>query len=103
MGQHIGFIGLGMMGGVMSPRLLDAGHTLVVYDLNPATVDKLVAKGATRADSPKAVGDAAEVVICSLPTPPIVKGVAEQLAGAGKIKTFIDISTTGPKVAGEMA
>jgi len=102
MGQHIGFIGLGMMGGVMAPRLLEAGHTLIVYDLNPAAVEKLVAKGAKAATSPKDVGDSAELVIASLPTPPVVKGVAETLAGCAKVKTFIDLSTTGPKVAAEM-
>ena len=31
-GQHIGFIGLGNMGAPMAGRLLDAGHTLTVFD-----------------------------------------------------------------------
>ena len=33
-GQTIGFVGVGRMGGPMALRLLDAGHTLTVFDTN---------------------------------------------------------------------
>ena len=48
----------------------------------------------------------AETVLVSLPTPDTVKFVALAHAGviAGKtVKTFIDLSTTGPRVASEVA
>ena len=38
MGEHIGFIGLGRMGGHMAGRLIDAGHTLTVFDVNAQAV-----------------------------------------------------------------
>lgn len=102
MGEHIGFIGLGRMGSRMAGRLLDAGHTLTVFDLSEAAVAALVSRGATRAASPKAVADAAELVLASLPSPPIVRETAlgaEGVIHGGKIKIFVDLSTSGPAAA----
>ncbi len=44
--MQIGMIGLGRMGANMTRRLLRGGHSVVVYDLNPAAVAGLVAEGA---------------------------------------------------------
>jgi 3-hydroxyisobutyrate dehydrogenase-like beta-hydroxyacid dehydrogenase len=104
--MHIGFIGLGRMGGHMSGRLIDAGHTLTVFDVNDAAVQGLTARGAERASSPKAVADAAELVFASLPSPAIVQDTALGPNGVihgAKIKTFVDLSTTGPKTSGIVA
>jgi 3-hydroxyisobutyrate dehydrogenase-like beta-hydroxyacid dehydrogenase len=104
--MHIGFIGLGRMGGHMAGRLIDAGHTLTVFDVNDAAVQGLTARGAERASSPKAVADAAELVFASLPSPAIVQDTAIGANGVlhgSKIKTFVDLSTTGPKTSGIVA
>ncbi len=104
--MHIGFIGLGRMGGHMAGRLIDAGHTLSVFDVNDAAVQALAARGAERASSPKAVADAAELVFASLPSPAIVQDTALGPNGVihgSKIKTFVDLSTTGPRVSGIVA
>src|SRR5690606_32700401 len=37
------------------------------------------------------------VVLLSLPTPEIVMAVAGELAGGGKLRAVVDLSTTGPK------
>jgi 6-phosphogluconate dehydrogenase len=50
--MQLGLIGLGRMGANMAARLLDAGHDLVVYDLDPAAAATLAERGATAADSP---------------------------------------------------
>jgi 3-hydroxyisobutyrate dehydrogenase-like beta-hydroxyacid dehydrogenase len=100
--MHIGFIGLGRMGGLMAGRLIDAGHTLTVMDLNDQAVKTLTDRGATRAASAKAVADACELVFASLPSPPIVEDTALGPNGVihgAKIKTFVDLSTTGTKVS----
>ena len=100
--MHIGFIGLGRMGGLMAGRLIDAGHTLTVFDVADAAVSALEARGAKRAASPRAVADAAELVFASLPSPAIVRDTAigpEGVIGGSAIKTFVDLSTTGPGVA----
>ncbi len=101
--MHIGFIGLGRMGSLMAGRLIDAGHTLTVFDVNAAAVDALKARGAASAPTPKAVADAAEVVFASLPSPAIVQDTAlgpNGVIGGRAIKTFVDLSTTGPGVSG---
>jgi 6-phosphogluconate dehydrogenase len=49
--MQIGMVGLGRMGANMSRRLLDGGHEVVVYDLDPTAVEQLVAEGALGAES----------------------------------------------------
>lgn len=106
MGEHIGFIGLGRMGSRMAGRLLDAGHTLVIHDVRDEAVAAFVARAAEGARSPAEVANVAPLVFASLPSPPIVEQVALGPRGAihgSKIKTFVDLSTTGPRVAAKIA
>lgn len=86
----------------MAGRLLDAGHTLTIFDTSEAALQPLVARGCRRADSAAAVASEAEIVFASLPTPAIVERATLGETGVirgGKIKTFIDMSTTGPRTA----
>jgi 3-hydroxyisobutyrate dehydrogenase-like beta-hydroxyacid dehydrogenase len=104
--KRLGFIGLGSMGGPMSARLIEAGHTLVVHDTNPAALQSLVGKGATAVSSPAEVAAAADVVLGSLPTPDVVRSVTTGGAGVimgDRARIYIDLSTTGPRVSGEIA
>jgi 3-hydroxyisobutyrate dehydrogenase-like beta-hydroxyacid dehydrogenase len=88
------------MGGPMASRLLDAGHSLVIFDTNAAVMTPLADRGATIASSPADVASKVDVVFLSLPTPPVLQAVAIDgvLKGAA-VKTMIDLSTTGPSVA----
>jgi 3-hydroxyisobutyrate dehydrogenase-like beta-hydroxyacid dehydrogenase len=103
----LGFIGVGRMGGPMASRLLDAGHQLCVYDVSSEATKPFAARGAMIVGSPAEVASQAEIVLVSLPTPDIVRTVA--LGGNGgvvngtKVRLMIDLSTTGPSVAGEVA
>lgn len=106
MPEHFGFIGVGRMGGPMANRLLDAGHKLTVFDISDAALAPLVARGAIRAGSAREVASAVETVFVSLPTPDIIRAVAlgpDGLASGNRIKTYIDLSTTGPRMAAEVA
>jgi 6-phosphogluconate dehydrogenase len=49
--MQLGMIGLGRMGANMVRRLQRGGHACVVFDLNSANVDRLVAEGASGAHS----------------------------------------------------
>lgn len=105
-GQVIGFIGLGRMGGPMAGRLLDAGHTLHVYDTSRQALEPLLSRGVTSHNSPAGVASVAPLVLLSLPTPDIVQAVTlgEQGLATGKaVKTVIDLSTTGPRIAALVA
>jgi 3-hydroxyisobutyrate dehydrogenase-like beta-hydroxyacid dehydrogenase len=107
MADLLGFVGVGRMGGPMANRLLDAGYRLCVYDVSDEATGPLVARGAELAASPAEVAAMADTVFMSLPTPDVVREVA--LGGNGglingsKVRTVIDLSTTGPGVATEVA
>jgi 3-hydroxyisobutyrate dehydrogenase-like beta-hydroxyacid dehydrogenase len=103
---ELGFIGVGRMGGPMSERLLAAGHSLTVFDTVPANVEALVRKGAKKASSAAEVASAADIVLISLPTPDIVRNVAlgeNGVARGNRVRTLIDLSTTGPGVSNIVA
>jgi 3-hydroxyisobutyrate dehydrogenase-like beta-hydroxyacid dehydrogenase len=107
MADLLGIVGVGRMGGPMANRLLDAGYRLCVYDVSDEATRPLVARGAELAASPAEVASMAETVFISLPTPDVVREVA--LGGNGglingsTVRTVIDLSTTGPAVAAEVA
>jgi 3-hydroxyisobutyrate dehydrogenase-like beta-hydroxyacid dehydrogenase len=104
--MDIGFIGLGNMGQPMARRLVEAGHKLVVYDTRNDAVAPLLALGARLAASPADVGDRVETVLVSLPDPPVVTKVATGAGGViegKKVRRFVDLSTTGPRVAADIA
>jgi 2-hydroxy-3-oxopropionate reductase len=90
------------MGSRLTARLLDAGHSLVVYDPDAAALEAAQAAGATVAGSPREVADAAPVVMVSLPAPEVVQNVAlgpDGLAGGSAIEVYVDLSTTGVATA----
>ena len=97
--MNVGFIGLGIMGAPMAGHLIDAGHTLFVYDV-VRIPDELKAKGATACASSAEVAQKADVIITMVPDTPHVEealfgkgGVAEGLS-AGKI--VVDMSSISP-------
>jgi 3-hydroxyisobutyrate dehydrogenase-like beta-hydroxyacid dehydrogenase len=106
MAEHLGFVGVGRMGGAMASRLIAAGHRLTIFDTSEAALKPLAERGAAVASSVAALAGEVECVLASLPTPDIVRAVAigsDGVVGGGKVKTFIDLSTTGPKIAAEIA
>jgi len=49
--MRIALIGLGRMGSNIARRLMQAGHDIVAFDLNPASVEQLATEGAAGATS----------------------------------------------------
>src|SRR6201992_3094042 len=100
--MEIGFIGLGRMGFPMARRLIEAKHSLTVFDTQKVAVDRMVALGAKAASSPKDVADKVETVMVSLPSLKISLEVATGKGGViegSKVKRLIDLSTTGAQMA----
>ncbi len=91
------------MGAPMAARLLDAGHTLTVFDTREAALQPLLRRGARRAASAAEAAAGVETLLVSLPTPDIVRQVAASIGAGGKLRNFVDLSTTGPRVAREVA
>ncbi len=79
--MKIGFIGLGMMGSGMAANLQKAGHQLVLHDLSRQAASQHLARGATWAETPRAVAEACDLVFTSLPTPADVEAVGIGEAG----------------------
>ncbi len=98
--MNVGFIGLGKMGGPMARNLINAGHTLVVNDVNEAATAAHRELGATWAATPREVAGKSEVIFTSLPGPAEVDAVA--LGGDGLIEgitpgaIYVDLSTGSP-------
>ena len=106
MSDVLGFVGVGKMGSRMAARLMDAGHSIVVYDIREEPVAPLVARGAGRATSSREVADVADIVFFSLPEPKDVHGEAIGSSGViegRRAKILVDLSTTGPRVIGAIA
>jgi len=104
--QHVGWIGMGDMGGPMAMRVCEAGFPMTVYDIRPQAMEPFLKKGATGADSPKAVADSVDTVLVCLPTPDVVEAVALGTSGlinGSAIKTYVDLSTTGAVMAKKVA
>src|SRR6185312_11521560 len=66
--QHIGFIGLGIMGKPMALNLLRAGYTVSVYTRRPEVAEPLVVKGAQSFTSPQELAaSGVDVIITMVP------------------------------------
>jgi 3-hydroxyisobutyrate dehydrogenase len=100
--MKVGFIGLGTMGASMATNMQRAGYDLVVNDVRREAAEPHLKAGATWADTPKEIGEQAEVVFTSLPGPPEVEEVAlgEQglIKGMTQGKAYFDLSTNSPTV-----
>lgn len=98
--MKVGFIGLGTMGASMASNLQKAGFELVVHDIHRQAASRHLEAGAVWADTPKAVAEACEVVLTSLPGPPEVESVAlgpeGLLAGMSEGNAYFDLSTNSP-------
>ena len=102
----VGFVGLGAMGAPIAGRSPTRGHELLVHDRDP--MRRRAGRGARcrRRAGARAVADAAEIVLVSLPTPAAVREVAvgeDGLVEGRGDPVYVDLSTTGAVVAGEVA
>jgi L-serine 3-dehydrogenase (NAD+) len=100
---QIAFIGLGHMGLPMARNLLNAGHTLSVFDLVASAVNELAAQGARAAGSAADAVSAAEVVISMLPASRHVEGLYLGDTGLLSVITpgslVLECSTIAPEAA----
>jgi 3-hydroxyisobutyrate dehydrogenase-like beta-hydroxyacid dehydrogenase len=104
--MDIGFIGVGTMGFHLARRLVEAGHELVVYDTRPEAIARLTKLGAAAATSPRDVADRVATVMASRPSLDAVLAVATGKDGViegTKVRRFVDLSTTGARMAQRIA
>ena len=95
------------MGNPMARNLIKAGHQLVVFDVFPDAIAKLIAAGATSAASAAETAKNSDVVITMLPSSPHVRevytGTGQLIASVSQGTLLIDSSTIDPHTAREVA
>jgi 2-hydroxy-3-oxopropionate reductase len=105
--EHIGFIGLGVMGKPMAKHLLAAGHQLTVYNRSRPAMDELAAAGAAAAGSPAEVARDSTIIITMLPdtadVEKVLTGSDGVLSTLQKGAVVVDMSSISPVVTERMA
>ncbi len=108
--QPIGFIGLGIMGMPMARNLLKAGYPVVAYNRTSSKAEALATEsnGATKvAASPRAVAEAASIIITMVTDSPdveeLVTGTGGVIEGIQRDAVLIDMSTISPAVTRSIA
>lgn len=93
--MHVGFIGLGNVGGKLAGSLLRNGRELTVLDRKPELMADFAACGAGTAASAAELMRACDVVVTCLPSPAASAAVVdEMLAEVRPGKVWLEMSTT---------
>jgi len=104
---RLGWIGTGVMGRSMCGHLMDAGFSMTLYTRTRQKAEELFAKGAAWAENPKAVAERSDVVFSIVGFPKDVRSVILDadgaLAGAGTGSVLVDMTTSKPSLAIEIA
>jgi len=105
--MKVGLVGLGRMGAAIAQRLTERGCEVVAWDRNPKAREAQAKRGLRIVDNPRAVANAADVVLSIITED---KGVREIfagpdgfLSGESKGKLFIEMSTLQPMTHRELA
>jgi 3-hydroxyisobutyrate dehydrogenase len=104
---RVGWIGTGVMGRSMCGHLIQAGYRMTVYNRSPDKTAELVAAGAKRAASPNEVARESDVVFTIVGFPDdvreVILGEEGVLRGAESGMTVVDMTTSQPSLAEEIA
>jgi len=104
---NLGFVGLGAMGGRVTRRLLDAGHTVTGYNRTKSKAQWLLDLGMRWGETPREVAEAADVIFTMVTNTgalyEVVDGHNGILAGLQKGKIYIDMSTISPAASKRLA
>ncbi len=103
----LGFVGLGAMGQLLVPRLMNAGHRVTGWNRSRDKAAMLLEAGMLWADTPRKVAEQAEIVFSIVTDSTAVKAVALGaqgiVAGLRKGGIYIDMSTIDPDASRAVA
>ena len=85
MNATIGVIGLGIMGSAISANLLKGGFSVIGFDIDPERIRALTEREGIGASSCREVGEAAEIVITSLPSVAALQQAVKGKEGLGAV------------------
>ncbi len=104
---RVGWIGTGVMGSSMCAHVLDAGYRVTLTTRTRDRAGPLLERGATWVDTPAEVARASDVVFSIVGFPEDVRSVVlgrdGALAGAAPGTTLVDMTTSEPSLAVEIA
>jgi 3-hydroxyisobutyrate dehydrogenase-like beta-hydroxyacid dehydrogenase len=104
---NLGFIGLGVMGGRMAKRLLDAGHSVTGYNRTRSKAQWLLDAGMAWGETPCAVAETADIAFSMVTNTEALRSITEGpdglLAGLEAGKIYVDMSTVSPVFSQELA
>lgn len=105
--DRIGFVGLGDIGAPMAMRILNAGHSLMVYNRTPGRTEPFAGQGAKVAGSLSELAAACDVILFCVSNGEAVEQVVfgpGGLAEAGRAgQVLVDLSTIHPVHTQQMA
>ncbi|HEY5294575.1 MAG TPA: NAD(P)-dependent oxidoreductase [Gaiellaceae bacterium] len=98
---EVGYVGLGVMGGGVAKRLLDAGHTVTGWNRTKEKAQWLLDAGMQWGETPRDVAERSEIVFTMVTNTAAVQAVTEGpdglLAGLAPGKVYADMSTASPE------
>ncbi len=104
---NVGFVGLGLMGGGIAKRLLDAGHDVTGHNRTWSKAEWLVEAGMQWAGSPREVAASVDVVFTMVSNAAALRAVTEGpdglLAGLSSRSIFVDMSSVGPTTSRDLS
>ena len=89
MNKTVGMIGMGIMGGAMARNLAERGWSVFGFDTEATRCAEAAAGGVNVVPSAAAVAEAASLIITSLPSPAVVRRMAEEIAGSGLARRVV--------------
>jgi 3-hydroxyisobutyrate dehydrogenase-like beta-hydroxyacid dehydrogenase len=97
---NLGFVGLGAMGALIVPRLMNAGHKVTGWNRSRDKAEALIQAGMGWADTPRAVAAQSDIVFSIVTDAKAVNSVAlgpdGVISGLKKGGIYIDMSTIEP-------
>ena len=95
------------MGGRVALRLLKAGHQVRGYNRTPERASWLVDEGLKLCSTPRQVAESSDIVFTMVTNTTALKAVVEGedgiLAGLGRGKVYVDMSTSSPEFSRDLS
>ncbi len=105
--ETIGFIGLGVMGGRITKRLMDAGYEVVGFNRTKGKAQALLDAGMKWGGTPRGVAESSAVVFSMVTNTAALQAICEGpdgvLAGLKPGKVYVDMSTVSPAASRKLA
>lgn len=105
--SRIGWIGTGVMGAPMCGHLLKFGYQAIVTNRSPDKAQALLEAGAIWADTPREVAADSDIIFTIVGYPDdvrhVILGEEGALAGANEGSILVDMTTSEPSLAVEIA